>query len=408
MTAVWLYGTKLGELSRPRSSKLRFDFTQEAVDRWGDSATIMSTSLLVNSAVRPTGDVVLSFFQNLLPEGTALTTVKTMFQTFDELALLEAIGSDTVGALIIANELPQHQMPGPRFLSDDDIVDLLEGLPDHPLGVGPAVRHSLAGVQPKLLLGRSVDGRWHEADALHPSTHLMKPAPLNHPEVATNEAFCLEIARRIGLPTSNTHELQFGSARVLVVERFDRTILNGVTTRLHQEDACQMLGISPNRKYQQRMAGRKTIGPSLNGIARWLPLPDRVRLLQTQVLNIMIGNADCHGKNISVIHPADGTVLLAPLYDVMSTVVHHPIETARGARSLSEDLGMFIGNATSLRQVTQADFLLEASRWGIGRDQASNVINTTTSAIAAHTQSCRSMYPAIADYAERAAEQLSR
>lgn len=83
MTVVWLYGTRLGELARPRAGKLRFEFSDDSLDRWGNGSSILSTSMPLSTAVRPTGDVVSAFFGNLLPEGDGLTAMRTLYLPCD-------------------------------------------------------------------------------------------------------------------------------------------------------------------------------------------------------------------------------------------------------------------------------------------------------------------------------------
>ena len=50
------------------------------------------------------------------------------------------------------------------------------------------------------------------------------------------------------------------------------------------------------------------------GSGRLLPFIDAV------VFNVVIGNADSHARNYSVLLSPDGTVDMAPLYDLVSTV----------------------------------------------------------------------------------------
>jgi serine/threonine-protein kinase HipA len=38
--------------------------------------------------------------------------------------------------------------------------------------------------------------------------------------------------------------------------------------------------------------------------------------------NFLIGNADAHAKNFSVLHLDDGAIALTPAYDILSTVVY--------------------------------------------------------------------------------------
>ncbi len=102
-----------------------------------------------------------------------------------------------------------------------------------------------------------------------------------------------------------------------------------------------------------------------------------MRLLEAQVLNVLVGNADCHDKNVSVVHLPDGTVRLSPVSDVMSTVVHHEVPTINGPKPLTRDLGMLIGDARSLSDVTLEKFIREATRWPLSRDKADDIVRDT-------------------------------
>ena len=40
------------------------------------------------------------------------------------------------------------------------------------------------------------------------------------------------------------------------------------------------------------------------------------------IFNLLIGNNDAHAKNFSLLHHIDGTTVLAPLYDLVSTEIY--------------------------------------------------------------------------------------
>ncbi|WP_020590200.1 HipA domain-containing protein [Desulfobacter curvatus] len=86
------------------------------------------------------------------------------------------------------------------------------------------------------------------------------------------------------------------------------------------------------------------------------PIEDSRKLLNLVLFNGLIGNADGHAKNISLLHNENGTVL-APFYDLVSTLVYPqftkkmPMKIAGKKRnfahlqkhhfeSLSEEIGM--------------------------------------------------------------------
>jgi serine/threonine-protein kinase HipA len=125
------------------------------------------------------------------------------------------------------------------------------------------------------------------------------------------------------------------------------------------------------------------------------------------VLNVLVGNADCHGKNISIVHHTDGTIQLAPLYDVMSTVIHHPIATVDGPKPLTDRLGMAIGRARALGDVTIEDFVIEAAKWPIDRDTARERVHVAISQIVVAAQQHHAMYPEIAEQVIATANRLT-
>ncbi len=51
------------------------------------------------------------------------------------------------------------------------------------------------------------------------------------------------------------------------------------------------------------------------------PAREILRLLDAAIFNLIIGNADAHAKNFSLLHN-DGTIVLAPLYDLLSTMIY--------------------------------------------------------------------------------------
>lgn len=402
-TDVWLYGTLLGRLAQPRSDRLRFEFSEEAVARWSVGSSILSESMQVDAVTRPPNGVTKSFFLNLLPEGDALPTLKGKYGVSTDYELLKVIGKDSAGALIIGDIPSEPGGSARRYLSDDEVAVKLGSLDRNPLGASLTVRHSLPGVQRKLLLGWDDEGGWYESSFDHPSTHILKPSPENQ-DVAANEQFCMDVGRDAGLEMCATELIQIGAAVVLVAQRYDR--IEG--ERVHQEDGCQMLGVMPGRKCQAATKGRKFTGPSLAGIAALLSVDDKIKLLEAQCLNVLIGNADCHGKNVSVLHLPDGSMRLAPLYDVLSTTCHPPVwHPSFGMTDLTTDLGMWIGTARMLEDVTDADVIQEAASWGVERDRSQAALDDVRARIMIAIDQHRSEYPEIADYAARRAEQMS-
>ncbi len=101
-----------------------------------------------------------------------------------------------------------------------------------------------------------------------------------------------------------------------MVERFDRPRPG---ERVHIEDFAQVFGVYPENKYKRASYG---------SIARvlWLEVGEDGILEYTRrlVFNALIGNADAHLKNWSVIYPDGRSATLAPAYDLAATVPYIP------------------------------------------------------------------------------------
>jgi serine/threonine-protein kinase HipA len=217
-------------------------------------------------------------------------------------------------------------------LSDDELDAKIEEMPRRPLLTATeGVRLSLAGAQNKLPVFVQ-DGKIFLPLAASPSSHILKPKIPEFEDTVENEGFCMMLAKECGLPVPEV-SIRAGKHRCLLVSRYDRTLLDGRLTRLHQEDFCQALGFSHNEKYQ------KDGGPGLKQCFDLLeehsaePILDKRNLLRGVVFNYLIGNADAHAKNISLLISEEG-LRLAPFYDLMSTVVY---------RKLAKELAMKVG-----------------------------------------------------------------
>jgi hypothetical protein len=77
------------------------------------------------------------------------------------------------------------------------------------------VRISLAGVQEKLLLTRMPGGTWGRPVDGTPSTHILKPEIARLPNAVDNEAFCMRLAKHLGLPVASA-EITMVDGRKLV------------------------------------------------------------------------------------------------------------------------------------------------------------------------------------------------
>jgi serine/threonine-protein kinase HipA len=359
---VWMCGEAIGVLSGRRGA-LVFEYSQAALDG-GIGRPLLSVSM--PTAARPyRGAVPHAFFDGLLPEGEARRIIAFDFgiDGQDVFGLLAALGRDCAGAVSLLPEGEELEQAGAaQPITDAEIAERLRGLRFHPLGVDRRVRVSLAGVQEKLLLARAGD-RWGLPVDGAPSTHILKPA---HPLLAdaiANEALCLRAASHLGISAAEVEVGNFAGLPALVVGRYDRVEAGDGwrrrVVRVHQEDFCQAHGIATDRKYEERG------GPSLRRCAellrRWARADQLDRLLDITFLNVVVGNADAHAKNLALLHTSGGQVGLAPVYDVMSTT-YYP--------NVSRIAGMAVDGVRHIDEITRAGLIEEAAAWGVRRPAA--------------------------------------
>lgn len=152
----------------------------------------------------------------------------------------------------------------------------------------------------------------------------------------------------------------------LFVRRFDREVRDdGTIQRLHQENACQALAVpvgSIPRKYEENG------GPSLRSIAallgRWGDPSDLDMLLRHTAINVLVGNADGHAMNTSILLRS-GRAMLSPVYDIFSSLLY-PVSTT---------LGMYINGQTDIRDVTIEDLAAEGKAWGLAAEHSESIVS---------------------------------
>jgi len=377
---AWLYDTPVAELIPGPEFRIRLEWREEGIERWGLGSPVLSVGLPIGTPTGPRDMRGLDFSENMLPEGQALVRMAAMagVRPVDTYGILHAFGRDCAGAIMV---LPVGEQPGGSRSSGysrmtaGDVRRVIRALDVAPLGAAPerGFRPSLAGFQRKALLGRAIDGTWQLPYGDAPSTWILKPDGPH--SMAANEATCLRLATACGLTVPETELLDVAGLSVLAVRRYDRTdpSAGDLPLRVHQEDGCQATMMPPGMKYEEQG------GPALRDFASVLrnfgDPSDVTRLLRRTTFNIAIGNADAHAKNFSVLHPPDTpTVRLAPVYDVLSTIALELTDGAGQPMRADTHLGQRVGGQADIQKVTAASLIDEAVAWGIRRRAATPVV----------------------------------
>jgi serine/threonine-protein kinase HipA len=356
---VYLNSIRAGQLLQDPRGQLGFSYQEDFLT--SPEAAPLSRHLPLSAQVF-SDEPTRAFFANLLPEGDVLEQIARRLGIPKEntFALLERMGGDCAGAVSVL--LPEHTPATEgayRRITEVELGALLIELPAHPfLADIEGVRLSLAGAQNKLPV--FYDGaHFHIPEGGAPSSHILKTAIRNLEDTVGNEAFCMMLAKAVGLFVPSVEIVNFGGMPVYMVERYDRRRLSdGEATRIHQEDFCQALGVVPALKYETH--GGPGFQEVFDLVREWStePLPDTDALLGWALYNFLIGNADAHGKNLSFVYD-QGTVRLAPFYDLLSTAAYEG--------QVNNKFAMRMGKQKDPRYLSSSNLEGFAQQAGIGK-----------------------------------------
>jgi serine/threonine-protein kinase HipA len=317
---------------------------------WRDRADGFPVSLSMPLSRREHGDAaVRPFMEGLLPDNaTILERWARQFHVSarNPFALLSHMGEDCAGAAQFVRPDRYEDVAGGgegnvEWLAEEDVAERLRDLVEqHGTGRLPGDRgqFSLSGAQPKMALLFD-GGRWGIPSGRTPTTHILKPPAQRELEgFDINEHFCLRLGEELGLAVAESTLRRFGDQEALVVARYDRLrVAEGQVVRLHQEDTCQALAVSPLRKYQNEG------GPGPEDIVALLlresddPETDVAAFLDALALSWVIGGTDAHAKNYSLLI-SSGTVRLAPFYDLISILPYpHRVHDRKAALAMRID-----------------------------------------------------------------------
>ena len=342
--SVRLYGKHIGVITRLAGDRQLFAFEQDYIDDPQRPTLSLSfkgsTGGLVTN-FRPVGRRVPAFFSNLLPEGHLRDYLakRADVNPDREFFLLAVLGADLPGALVVEPLEGDKQSSEHQDARDDDTRDDDRG------GEEP-LRFSLAGVQLKFsaVMEASV-GLTIPAGGLGGSWIVKLPSA-RFKAVPENEFAMLELARRTGISVPENKLIDIGSikglpeqahtveGKVLAVKRFDR-LPDG--THVHMEDFAQVFGEFPNNKY--KFHSYANIAAVL-----WAEIGEKavIEFVRRLVFSVVIGNADMHLKNWSLLYPDRRAPVLSPGYDFVATLPYIPGDT----------LGLSFGDSRSLSEIT--------------------------------------------------------
>ena len=263
------------------------------------------------------------FFSNLLPEGTLRDYLarRAGVKAVREYKLLAQLGHDLPGAV--------------RAVAVDAEETEVDELDEEAAGkqAERALRFSLAGVQLKF---SAIKAQGKNGGLTIPVTGsggnwIVKLPSARHPEVPEAEFAAMKLAAKIGIdvpdidlvPLDQIDGIPEGITRygksAFAIRRFDR----GEEGPVHTEDFAQVFGVFADDKYEN--ASYRQI---LSVLAIETDEQSVIEFVRRLTYSVLIGNGDMHLKNWSLIYPDRRNALLAPAYDLLSTLAYIPGDDA--------------------------------------------------------------------------------
>jgi len=172
---------------------------------------------------------------------------------------------------------------------------------------------SIPGFQPKLPMRINIkEGKFEIG--LKYSTFILKPQNGDYAYLPENEDLTMKLAATVGIETPFHCLLHAKQGLVYVIKRFDRY---GKNKKLHIEDFAQLSGKTTDEKYGSSM---KEVAEVIDKYCTF-PAIEKVKLFRLVLFSYLVGNADNHLKNFSLIIDKGGVVRLSPAYDLLSTAI---------------------------------------------------------------------------------------
>lgn len=323
---IYLYEKLIGTITNVGHDRSLFSFTEEYMDDANRSVLSLSFKDSYGGLItdfKPVQTKLSPFFSNLLPEETMRNYLaeRAGVNPEREFFLLWVLGQDLPGAVTVRSAEGEELPPSVHdSIGEGDNIEA-------------PMRFSLAGVQLKFSAVQQAAGGLTIPATGTGGAWIVKLPSSRYEDVPENEYSMMELARQVGVDVPEIQLLniddienipdgigQFGSSfkdqRAFAIKRFDRT---GDGQAVHMEDFAQVFGVYPHNKYKKA---------SMRNIATVIGLEgqeyDVAEFTRRLVFNTLIGNADMHLKNWSMIYTDRKRPSIAPAYDFVSTIPYIP------------------------------------------------------------------------------------
>ena len=161
------------------------------------------------------------------------------------------------------------------------------------------------------------------------------------------------------------------------MRRFDRQLTNDLVIRKQLIDGCQMLDLPPTYKYERPFGKGGDAAdirsganlPDLFASCRLCRVPAAAMrdMLNWVLFQLLIGNSDAHGKNISFIVGPAG-IDMAPAYDLLNLDMY--------STQYDRDFSMAIGDAFAPEDISPLELAEMCKRCGLQKRLVAKTLTT--------------------------------
>lgn len=330
----------------------------------------------------------LNFIHNLLPDlkEERLSLAHSVgVQSNDAFTLLSKISHDCTGGISFTGSMQAPNIGWEyREISASELNELVTQRKSFLPFFGD-YRPCISGTQRKTTLTR-LNGKWYVPQEKSLSSHIIKypmdviaqsNSVLDMSGSVENEFICTQIAKELGFKVPDMEIITAESgAKALAVKRFDRCFGDGVVTRRHQEDFCQIFGVPEHLKYQsENNLGVSKIVDVLSLSAQ--SKANNHNFFKFMILQYLLGATDGHLKNFSVHIAPGGHYQLAPFYDLLSA---YPAVSATGLNKRKLKLAMGLqasrGYKYNISKICLRHIEQTASQFGISNANCHEIVST--------------------------------
>lgn len=223
-------------------------------------------------------------------------------------------------------------------------------------------RTTVTGVQAKLSmdLEHDVYGRAQRLTIVGiMGRYILKPQTEQFEHLPEIEDLTMHLAEIAHIPTVPHTLIRFEDGELnYITRRIDRTN-NG--QKLPMEDMCQLSGRLTEQKYQ---ASYETIARLIDRYSS-VPKLDMINFWEQVVFSWIVGNADMHLKNFSLISEKPNKHVLSPTYDQVSTAIVMPEDT--------DELALPLNGFQ--KKLLAMDFVQAMENTGLTNQMAQRILN---------------------------------